>query len=285
MKKVLVALLMTAIVLALALPAMAAGSKTDPVEIVETLYNGEHQDWSETTPSVVPTPEEASEVTGIPEEQVSILWTLDYDTEDYPVDIVIDVPGTEGLPVYVLEYIGGGWVVIGSGTGPNVTIPVEERGTISVVTEIPVLYEVTKGMGGVWYQGTSVNLPFTCERNINDPVAYDHWLKVDGIKVDDAVIDRSNYSAEPGSVELELYPAYLSTLELGEHKLTFCFDDGNREASTNFFVRPASEGGTPEKDTTQTAPKTGDNTWLIATAVITVAAICGALVLTKRKEH
>ena len=285
MKKAMTVLLLAALALALAVTALAAGSKTKPVEIVNTLHDGEHQDWTEQDPSAVPTPAEASAATGVPEEQISILWTVDYDTDEYPVEVEISAPGTENLTVYVLEYLNGGWTVIGTGTGPAVKATVTEGGPLSVVTEIQIVYKVTKGMGGVWYQGTSVNLPFTCERNINDPVAYDHWLKASGIKVDGKVIASSNYSAVSGSVVLELYPAYLSTLELGEHTLTFCFDDGNREASTNFFVREGSGSGTPDKDQTQTAPQTGDNGWLIATAVITVVAIGGALVLTRRKQH
>ena len=284
MKKLMSVLLLTALVLALAIPAFAAGSKTNPVEIVETLYEGEHQDWTENDPSAVPTPEDASEAAGIPAEEAAILWTLDYDTENFPVEIKVTAPGTDDRTLYVLAFVGGEWIVIGSGVGPTIRVPVTCGGTLSLVADIQVLYEVTKGMGGVWYRQSNVNLPFTCERNINDPVAYEHWLKIDGIKVDGVVVDPSNYSAVSGSVVLELYPSYLSTLELGEHKLTFCFDDGNREASTNFFVREGT-GGTPAKDQTQTAPKTGENGWIVAAAAVTVAAFGGALALKRRREQ
>ena len=284
MKKLLSVVLLTVLILALAIPALAAGSKTDPVEIVETLYEGEHQDWTENDPSVVPTPDDASEATGVPEEQTTILWTVDYDTENFPVEIEVTAPGTENRTLYVLEYIDGKWTVIGSGVGPTIRVPVTQKGTIALAADIPVLYEVTKGMGGVWYRQSNVNLPFTCERNINDPVAYEHWLKPDGIKVDDVVIDPKHYSTVSGSVVLELYPSILSTLELGEHKLTYCFDDGNREASTNFFVREGT-GGTPAKDQTQTAPKTGENGWLAAAALVTVAAFGGAIALKRRREQ
>ena len=117
MKKAMIAVMVLAMVFALTLPALAAGSKTEPVEIVETLRGGEHQDWTESAPSAEPTGEELAEATGVPAEELSVLWSLDYDTEEYPVEIVIEAPGTEGLPIYVMEYIDGGWVVIGTGTG------------------------------------------------------------------------------------------------------------------------------------------------------------------------
>lgn len=181
----------------------------------------------------------------------------------------------------MLAYIDGARVRIGSGTGPTVVVTVTGPYTLSVVTQVPILYEVVKGMGGVWYQTTTDPLSFTCVRNIDDPSAYSHFT---GIEVDGATIDPSNYTAVPGSVVLDLHADYLATLELGEHQLMYRYDDG--QAGTNFFVRPISERGTyPDKDTTAKAPRTGDNTWLISTAIITVAAIGGALLLTKRKEH
>ena len=123
MKKLLSVVLLTVLILALAVPALAAGSKTNPVEIVETLYEGEHQDWTETDPSVVPTPEEAAEATGIPAEETAILWTLDYETEHYPVEIEVTAPGTEDRTLYVLAFIDGEWTVIGSGVGPTIRVP------------------------------------------------------------------------------------------------------------------------------------------------------------------
>lgn len=133
MKKLLSVVLLTVLILALAVPALAAGSKTNPVEIVETLYEGEHQDWTETDPSVVPTPDDASEATGVPEDQTTILWTVDYDTENFPVEIEINAPGTDNRTLYVLEYIDGKWTVIGSGVGPTIRVPVTQKGTISLV--------------------------------------------------------------------------------------------------------------------------------------------------------
>ena len=182
MKKVLSMVLAVVVLFALTIPAFAAGSKTDPVEIAETTYDRNHQDWTEDEPSVEPSDEEASEATDVPEEEIDVIWTVDYDTENYPADVTIDAPGTDGLTIYILEYIDGEWVVIGEGTGPSVTFPVQQGGTISVVVRHP----------------------------------------------------------QP--------------------------------------QRPA-------KDTTAKAPKTGDNSWLIATAAVTAVAIAGAIVMTKRKEQ
>lgn len=281
MKRLLSVVIAVLVCFSLIVPAFAADSKTEPVEIVETTHDGEHEDWTENEPSTEPTDEEASEATEIPEDQISALWTVDYETEEYPAEVTIEAPGTDGLPVYVLELIDGAWVVIGSGTGPIITVTVEQGGTISVVTQIPILYEVTEGMGGVWYQTTTDPLPFTCVRNIDDPSAYSHFT---GIEVDGATIDPANYTAVSGSVVLNLHADYLATLALGEHQLMYRFDDG--QAGTNFFVRPISERGTyPDKDTTAKAPKTGDNALLMAAAVVMTLAAGGALTLTRRKEH
>ena len=125
MKKLLSVVLLTVLILALAIPALAAGSKTNPVEIVETLYEGEHQDWTETDPSVVPTPDDASEATGVPEDQTTILWTVDYDTENFPVEIEINAPGTpirdalSEIEAVVLEGIGPGDCVVIAGSCPK----------------------------------------------------------------------------------------------------------------------------------------------------------------------
>ena len=282
MKRILsVGLLAVLVLAAFVCPAAAADSKTEPIEIVETIYNGEQRDWVINAPTAALTPETASAITGIPLEEVGILWTRDYDTDDYPADITIDASGTDGLDVFVLEYVDGAWVLLGTGLGPMVTVPVTREGTISVVTRIPIFYEVTKGMGGVWYQTSAAPLPFTCVRNIDDPSAYSHFT---GIEVDGETIDPGFFTAVPGSVVLELHPEYLSTLALGEHQLTYRFDDG--QAGTNFFVRPVSDHGTtPAKDTTAKAPKTGDPVWGIAAAAAAGALLCGALVKAGRKEH
>lgn len=139
MKKILIFLTVAVLVLSLAAPALAAASKTDPVEIVDTKVGGVHQDWTENPASAAPTPENVHELTDIPVEAVSLLWTTDYHTEKYPADVTISAPGTDGLLIYVLEYIDGEWVVVGSGTGPTVTVPISENGPITVVAVPPAV--------------------------------------------------------------------------------------------------------------------------------------------------
>lgn len=139
MKKALSILVIAVLALSMTAGALAAESKTDPVEIVDTTVGGVHQDWTEDTPSETPTPEDASDAIGVPEEDVSILWTTDYDTETYPADVTISAPGTDGLTIYVLEYIDGEWQIIGSGTGPTVTVPISEDGPITVVAVPPAV--------------------------------------------------------------------------------------------------------------------------------------------------
>ena len=282
MRKGIILALSAVLVLALfTVPANAAASKTEPVEIIETRYEGENTDWTESPGTVTPTREVASSIIGVPAEQTEVLWTKDYNTEKYPAEVTISASGMSGVPLYVLAYTDDGWTVIGTGTGPEITAMVQQGGTLAVVAEIPIQYRVTEGMAGVWYQTTTAALPFTCVRNIDDPSAYSRFT---GIEVDGETIDPSCYTAVPGSVVLELHPEYLSTLELGEHQLMYRFNDG--QAGTNFFVRPiADKNSYPDKDTGAKAPQTGDDGSLFAAGAIVLAAVFAASVWIRRKEH
>lgn len=93
-----------------------------------------HTEWTETDATHTVTREEASALTGIPAEKLSVLWSVDYSAEEYPVNVKISAPGVDGLPVYVFEYIQNAWVLLKTGTGPLVEAPVNEDGSISVVT-------------------------------------------------------------------------------------------------------------------------------------------------------
>lgn len=58
--------------------------------------------------------------------------------------------------------------------------------------------------------------------------------KFQGIKVDEKLVDKSNYTAKSGSTIVTLKADYLNTLSIGEHKIAFVYDDG--EVETEFVI-------------------------------------------------
>lgn len=58
--------------------------------------------------------------------------------------------------------------------------------------------------------------------------------KFQGIKVDENLVDKSNYTAKSGSTIVTLKADYLNTLSIGEHKIAFVYDDG--EVETEFVI-------------------------------------------------
>lgn len=96
-----------------------------------------HQDWTEDVASRTISPEEAQELIDVPAERVKVLWSVDYATEQYPVVVTLRAHGTDGLPIYAFEYVDGVWILLGTGTGPEFSVPVEEGGTISLAVAVP----------------------------------------------------------------------------------------------------------------------------------------------------
>ena len=150
------------------------------------------------------------------------------------------------------------------------------------------------------------------KRNVNDETAFSHFT---GILVDGKAADTADYTAESGSVIINLKPAYLETLSKGEHSLTAMFDDYDdvtvRFTVTEKEAAPA-DGQTDKKDTPKTAtqksgtqktgstktsgtsakttakksPKTGDNTNAVVWAVLLTAAAAtiGAVLMRRRRN-
>ena len=99
----------------------------------------------------------------------------------------------------------------------------------------PVEYFCTKGDGNVWKKGSNTTCDFTFERSVDDNETFSHFT---GIEIDGNSIDASKYHAESGSVNVQLFPQYLESLNTGEHQIKAIFDDGEAEAS---FVIQAEE--------------------------------------------
>ncbi len=95
-----------------------------------------HRDWTEEEAERRITPEEAQELIEVPAERVRVLWSVEYGTEEYPVIVTFRAPGTDGLPIYAFEYVGEDWILLGEGTGPELEVPVNEGGTLSLAVTL-----------------------------------------------------------------------------------------------------------------------------------------------------
>lgn len=133
------------------------------------------------------------------------------------------------------------------------------------------LYKFIEGTNGSWTQNSDKTLVFRANGDFS---------KFTGVKVDDTLIDVSNYTAVSGSTIVTLKADYLKTLSAGTHSLTIIFNDG--ECRTNFEIIGTTNTTGP------TNPQTGDdsNLWLwFAVLFVSGAGIFGTTVYSKRKKH
>ncbi len=95
-----------------------------------------HRSWTEEEAEQSITPEEVQELIAVPAERVRVLWSVEYGTEEYPVIVTLRASGTDGLPIYVFEYVGEQWILLGEGTGPELEVPVNEGGSLSLAVTL-----------------------------------------------------------------------------------------------------------------------------------------------------
>lgn len=110
-------------------------------------------------------------------------------------------------------------------TQPEETKPEETK---------PVSYKITKGNGATWYKHSKKDLSFTADGARKDFTA----ILVDGKKIN------SNYYTVADGTVVTLKSPLLQSLELGKHKVTLQFADG--EASGTFSVSPAVDDSNPK---------------------------------------
>ena len=87
-------------------------------------------------------------------------------------------------------------------------------------------YKVTSGDGRRWSKKSSGVLSFTCNGPLN---------KFTGIRVDGKAVLSKHYTYKEGSTIVTLKTTYLETLKLGNHTITFRYEDG--EASATFTIQ------------------------------------------------
>ena len=143
------------------------------------------------------------------------------------------------------------WAEITLGTGDNTA-------TAHVIYTIAEAYYAYQGDNQTWQKGSSDSLKFTFKGKYNDregssksdSKTFENWLKT--VTVDGKTIDKSSYNATEGSLIIDLKPAYLENLSVGDHKLSVSFEKAENVVTANFTVKAKSSGGgssTPEKKT------------------------------------
>ena len=163
-----------------------------------------------------------------------------------------------------------------------------------------ITYTNTEGNGSNWTVGSDGTLEFKFSRSVNDSETIKHFT---GVKVDDTVVDSSNYTYKAGSVIVNLKSEYLAKLSEGKHTLTALFDDGD-DVTVSFEISakakqddnkqttvdtPTTKNDTPKADTskkdTPKAPTTGDKINMGIIVMLMIDSTLAALYLTlKRKQ-
>jgi hypothetical protein len=132
-----------------------------------------------------------------------------------------------------------------------------------VTGEEPVeeaLYRFVEGDDSFWIKGSEEPLRFVVKRSEDDASTFAHFT---GIEVDGEAVAENAYTAEAGSVVLDLQPAYLESLSEDTHALTVQFDDGTAE--TEFTVTTA--------EMVPGEAKTGDDSQPVLWAVVCAGSL------------
>ena len=175
-----------------------------------------------------------------------------------------DVTGVSGeytLPVCEFTAPDGkqfkAWSVSGVEKAVGEKITVAADTTVTAVWEDVriVDYAIVDGANGTWVKANGGTLVFRADGDFS---------KFTYVKVDNVVIEASNYLASAGSTIVTLREDYLNTLSIGNHVITIGFVDG--EASTSFRITegtvvpgtptPAPATPTPAPQTPTTEPAT-----------------------------
>lgn len=167
-----------------------------------------------------------------------------------------------------------------------------------------ITYTNTEGNGSNWTVGSDGTLEFKFSRSVNDSETIKHFT---GVKVDDTVVDSSNYTYKAGSVIVNLKSEYLAKLSEGKHTLTALFDDGD-DVTVSFEIlakakqddnkqttvdTPTTNNDTPKAETKKTdttkkdtpkAPTTGDKINIGVIVMLMIDSVMAGLYLTIRRR-
>ena len=139
--------------------------------------------------------------------------------------------------------------------------------------QVPVeKYSYISGDGSTWTKSSVLSLFFRVENSEDDK---EILRKFTGIRVDGRPVPTEYYTASPGSVKIELKPAFLETLSVGEHKLTAEFTDGTSGARFTVTAGTVS----PES-----LPQTGDGNSVFVHLFAGLLAIAGLGLMMKKRS-
>jgi len=146
----------------------------------------------------------------------------------------------------------------------------EEAMTIENIVEDIVIkegnvYEVIEGKNQTFIKYKDDALTF----EIDGP--YDKFSKV---YINYKEIDKDNYTSEEGSTIVTVAQGYLNSLDRSTYNITFEYTDGYAE--TNFYVKEATKDNTPG---------TGTQKYIPCAMSISIIALAGIVVFTKKQEN
>lgn len=109
-----------------------------------------------------------------------------------------------------------------------------DRGRLDSLLSLLVDYSITLGDGSTWQKGSEFALSFQS----SGPYA-----QFVGVKVDGVLLQADQYISFDRGTVVNLQPAYLETLAVGEHSITILFTED--EATAVFYITdvPASQAG------------------------------------------
>lgn len=127
------------------------------------------------------------------------------------------------------------------------------------------VYEVVEGDNATWTQGSTDGLTIKANGE------FDEFIR---LEVDGKEVDKANYTVKEGSTIVTLSKDYLATLSVGEHTVTFVYENNGFEYTADATI------------TIATPVKAGDATnialW-IAVLGLGVVAIAGSVVMRKKE--
>ena len=138
------------------------------------------------------------------------------------------------------------------------------------------IYQFVAGGDGTWTKGSDDPMLLTVKSTADDEGTFSRFV---GVEVDGKELDKANYEATAGSVNIALKVDYLSTLSEGKHTVTVKMTDGS--VSTTLTIAAA---GT-EQPGDGGAPDTGDADVFVWMGLMIISAAALAVMLCEKKRR
>ena len=150
---------------------------------------------------------------------------------------------------------------------------------------------IAEGTDNAYMLNSSEDVSIHCTGNLEDLVS---------VKMDDQIVDATNYTLREGSTIVTFKTAYLDTLPAGDHKVTLSYSGGlSADATLKVLAKAVTEDDDSDndnyddyKDNTESSkiaggPKTGDNTSAVGYILsLVIAFIALVMILVgKRKRN